>query len=316
MFALWLLLCCGFGLGLFLIVTGQEWWERPRPDLWLQLRRLSVEGRYALEREASRGSTPVYRASVLERLLRPVADDLGRLLSRVAAHLGIGGVAWERKLTRAGYPMPIAQFLGQKVIAGLALFAVFPLANLLDFTVAGPWPVEVWLGGFAVGFLLPDWLVEGRLRARREQLRRELPIVLDLLSIAISAGMGLEQALQTVANQGEGVLLDQLKDLVREMGLGQCNTVELLAALEREDEERELGAVVGALRSALVHGTSLGEMLGVQAETVRERQRADLIAAGGRATVRMLLPVGLLILPAYILVILFPAAIQILGLVG
>jgi len=133
---------------------------------------------------------------------------------------------------------------------------------------------------------------------------------------AISAGMGLEQALQTVANQGEGVLLDQLKDLVREMGLGHSNTVELLAALEREDEERELGAVVGALRSALVHGTSLGEMLGVQAETVRERQRADLIAAGGRATVRMLLPVGLLILPAYILVILFPAAIQILGLVG
>jgi tight adherence protein C len=316
MFALWLLLCCGCGLGLFLIVTGQEWWERPRPDLWLQLRRLSVEGRYALERGASQGSTPVYRASVLEWLLRPVADDLGRLLSRVAAHLGIGGIAWERKLERAGYPMPLAQFLGQKVIAGLALFAVFPLANLLDFTVAGPWPVEVWLGGFAVGFLLPDWLVEGRLRARRDQLRRELPIVLDLLSIAISAGMGLEQALQTVANQGEGVLLDQLKDLVREMGLGHSNTVELLAALEREDEERELGAVVGALRSALVHGTSLGEMLGVQAETVRERQRADLIAAGGRATVRMLLPVGLLILPAYILVILFPAAIQILGLVG
>src|SRR5215472_873491 len=147
MFGIWLLLCLGFGAGLYLIVTGQEWWERPRPDLALQLRRLSIEGRYALEREGN-ASGPVYRASVLERLVRPVADDLGLLLARLAGHLGIGGADWERRLARAGYAMSLPQFLGQKVLAGLAFLAAFPLANLLGFTFVGPWPVEAWVGGF------------------------------------------------------------------------------------------------------------------------------------------------------------------------
>src|SRR5262249_31388484 len=161
-------------------------------------------------------------------------------------------------------------FLGQKVLGGLALAAVFPLANLLDLTPGGPWPVAVWVGAFAVGFVVPDGIVERRLRAHRARVLRELPLVLDLLSIALSGGMGLEQALQTVASRGEGVLLDRLKELVREMALGQQPTVELLGRLDDGDEGAELGAVVGALRSALVQGTSLAEMLGAQAESVRE----------------------------------------------
>lgn len=316
MVAIWMLLCCGFGLGLFLIVSGQEVWERPRPDLRTQLRRLSVEGSDELERREARGTAPLYRTSVLERLLRPVAEDAGRLLAMLTAPLRIGDRGWERKLARAGQAMTLTQFLGQKVLSGLVGFAVFPLANLLDLTLAGPWPVAVWVGGFAVGFLLPDWLIAARLRARRERVQGELPVVLDLLAIAVSAGMGLEQALQTVATAGNGALTDEIKGIVREMRLGQRPIGELLANLEEVDDAPELQAAVAGMRSALQHGSSLGEMLATQAEVARERAQARLVEAGARATLAMLLPVGALILPAYILVILFPAAIQILGLAG
>jgi tight adherence protein C len=314
MFWTWMLLCFGFGLGLCLIVSGQEWWQRPKPDLRGQLRRLSVEGSYALERQGAGTARPLYRSSVLERLVRPLAEDAGRLVAGIAGHLGLGGEEWERKLALAGQPMTLSQFFGQKVLAGLAGLAFFPLATLLDVTFVGPWPLEFWLGGFAVGFLLPDWLVAGRLRARRERILRELPVVLDLLAIAISAGMGLEQALQTVANQGTGLLMDELKALVRELSLGEKGMVELLGELERWEGSAELAAFVGALRGALLQGTALGETLGAQAVVVRERARLRLVEAGGRASVKMLLPIGFLVLPAYILVILFPAAIQLLGL--
>jgi tight adherence protein C len=126
--------------------------------------------------------------------------------------------------------------------------------------------------------------------------------------------MGLEQALQTVAHQGTGLLMDELQALVRELSLGEKTLVELLGELERSEGSPELAAFVGALRNALLHGTALGEMLGAQAVVVRERARLRLVEAGARATVMMLVPIGLLILPAYILVILFPAAIQILSL--
>ncbi len=316
MFEIWMVLCFGVGLGLCLIVSGQEWWERPRPDLRTQLRRLAIDRSDDRDRQPAPETGTLYRTSVLERLMRPLADDVGRILARLIVHVGIGSAERERELALAGQPMTLPQFVGQKVLAGLVGLAIFPIANLLDLTFGGPWPVEAWLGGFVLGFLLPDWLIAARLRSRHEQVQRELPVILDLLAIAISAGMGLEQALQTVANQGSGVLTDAIRGLVREMALGQRSLGDLLSEWESVDDDAQLKAVIGGMRSALAHGSALGEMLAIQAEVARERAQARLVEAGGRATLVMLVPVGVLILPAYILVILFPAAIQILGLAG
>ena len=53
----------------------------------------------------------------------------------------------------------------------------------------GPWPVWVWLLGFVMGFLQPDWLLERRIARRRKAILVELPTVLDLLAMAASAGL-------------------------------------------------------------------------------------------------------------------------------
>src|SRR5512146_1224220 len=104
MFLAWMLMCALGGLGLYLVATGQE----VEPDLREALRRLSVEGSYELERErAAAEAAPLYRLGLLERLLRPAAEDAGALIARVARHVGFGAQEWERRLLQAGEAMTV-----------------------------------------------------------------------------------------------------------------------------------------------------------------------------------------------------------------
>jgi tight adherence protein C len=78
----------------------------------------------------------------------------------------------------------------------------------------------------------------------------------------------------------------------------------------------ELNRVVGRLAAAYEQGLPLAHALAAQAQTLRERQQLHIVEEGGKATVRMLLPVALLILPALFVVVLVPAAIELTRLGG
>jgi len=77
----------------------------------------------------------------------------------------------------------------------------------------------------------------------------------------------------------------------------------------------ELTSLVGQLRSAHEQGLPLVLTLSAQAEALRERQRIRIIEEGGKASIRMLLPVAVFILPVLFVVILAPAAAE-LGRLG
>ncbi len=150
---LWPLL---FGLGAYLLVTAQPI-GRPKPDLAERLRRLDVDERIRAEL-GRRAVQPVFASRLLEAMLRPILDDLGRVLQRALARVGLaGGAELERQLRVARPGVEPAQFYGEKVASGLIGLAVCPLMNWLGVHPFGPWPVWVWTAGFLIGFLAPDW---------------------------------------------------------------------------------------------------------------------------------------------------------------
>ena len=75
-------------------------------------------------------------------------------------------------------------------------------------------------------------------------------------------------------------------------------------------------APVARLSAAYEQGLPLSQALATQAQTLRERQRLHIVEEGGKASVRMLLPVALLILPALFVVVLVPAAAELMRLGG
>ncbi len=304
-----------FGLGAYLLLTAQPI-GRPKPDLAERLRRLDVDERIRMELER-RDVRPIFASLLLESMLRPVVEDLGRLLRATLGRFGVfGGQELERKLQVARPGVEPIQFLGEKAIAGLIGLGVCPLMNALGIVPFGVWPVWLWLVGFIAGFLLPDAELDRRLAARRTRAVMELPILLDMLTIATSAGLALEQALGLVARQSQGTVARELQHAVREMALGQRSVVEALGAMAERNAVPELTAVVGQLRAAHEQGIPLVQTLSAQAEALREQKRLRIVEEGGKASVRMILPVALFILPVLFVVLLVPAAVELLRLGG
>jgi tight adherence protein C len=305
------------GLGLYLLVTEQPL-GRPKPDLGERLRRLDVDYRLRMADLDQRERRALFASRLLEGMLRPVIDDAGRLARRILAHAGLaGGHELERRLQIARPGVEPVQFFGEKLATGLVGGVVFPLMNALGLRPFGAWPVWLWVVGFCVGFLAPDWELDQRLRVRRSLVLMELPIVLEMVTLATSAGMALEQALEEVGRHSEGVVARELRLLGRELALGRRRTLlEALTAMAERVGVPELDRVLTRLSAAYEQGLPLAQALATQAQSLREQQRLHIVEEGGKASVRMLLPVALLILPALFVVVLVPAAVELMRLGG
>ena len=301
------------GAGLWLLLMAQPL-GRPRPELGARLRRLSAEGRLALEERAEAAGAPMFRWALLERLLRPLLEDAGAAIGALLRRLGVESGDLDRRLALGWPGMSAPQFRGQQLataaVAGLAL----PAMNLLGVQPAGPWPVWLWVGAAAAGFAAPSWQLAARLRRRRQALLAELPVALDLFVIAASAGLSPEQALVEAGRQLDGVLGRALRAVVREAGLGAASDADGLAALAEREGIPELRSLAGAWQLAHTQGLPLAPALLSLSETVRDRRRAQLLEEGGKAAVRMLFPVTLFIFPVFLVVLLYPAGVELLGL--
>ena len=310
---LWPLL---FGLGVYLLLTAQPV-GRPKPDLRERLRRLDVDERVRDEIQR-RDVRPFFTSRLLEAILRPVLDDTGRLLQSVLARFGLAGSAGveslQGKLRLVRPAVEPTQFFGEKVAVGLVGLGAFPVMTLLNVRPFGPWPFWCGAVGFVAGFLAPDWNLERQLAARRTAVIMATPAILDMLTIAVSAGLALEQAIDLVARQSSGTLAQELRQVSRELALGQYTLSEALAAMAARNGIPELTSVVDQLRAAHEQGIPLVQALSTQADALREQKRLRLIEEGGRATVKMLLPVIFLVLPVLFAVLLAPAAIQMMNL--
>jgi tight adherence protein C len=309
---LWPLL---FGLGAYLLLTAQPI-GRPKPDLAQQLRRLDVEAR--LQAESARAERrPIFASRLLEGLLRPFLDDLGRVLRSALGNFGLAGSReLERKLALLRPGVDPTQFLGEKVASALIGLAIFPFMNLLGVHPFGEWPVWTWALGLLAGFLAPDRQIEWRLAAHRTRCLMELPTILDLLTIAISAGLAIEQAFEQVSTQSGGVIAGELRLVSRELALGQRPLGPALTAMAERNALPELTSFADQVRASLDQGIPLVHTLSIQAESLREKKRLRIAEEGGKASVRMVFPVALFILPVLFVVLLFPAAVQLLSLGG
>lgn len=308
-----LVLSGALGAGLWLLVMAQPL-GRPRPELVARLRQLSTQGRLEQEERAGNAGSPMFSSALLERVLRPLLDDAGEGIGRVLRRLGIETGDLDRRLALGWPGMSAPQFRGQQLATGAVIFLAFPAMNLLGVHPFGAWPVWLWVGAFVLGFATPSWQLNGRLRQRRSALLAELPVTLDLFVIAASAGLSPEQALVEAGRQLDGALGEGLRSVAREAGLGTAGYADGLQALAEREAIPELRSLADAWRLSHTQGLPLAPAMLALSETVRDRRRAQLIEEGGKAAVRMLFPVALFIFPVFLVVLLYPAGVELLGL--
>jgi tight adherence protein C len=298
-----------FGAGTLLVLTAQPL-GAPRPTLARRLAALAPEATPAPPRPGE----PVFRTRLFEGSLRPALERTGDWVARLLGRLGLDLGATEERLRAAGDRGGLALFEGQKLAGALIGFSFLPAAE--SFGLAPITPVWLWLAAAAAGFLLPEAMLKRRAATRRRRMREDLVHFAELLSLAVSAGLGVEGALDQALASGEGPLFDELRRLVREARLRGEPASAAISRVPSEVGLRDAESLAVAIRAAADHGTAVTQALRVQAHALRERRRLELVEQAERAQVRMLLPVGLLILPAFFVVVLYPAAVQLLRLTG
>ena len=214
-------------------------------------------------------------------------------------------------LTRAGFNQ--VEQLAVYRAARVASFVLVIAAGLVLAHFHPRWRIPALLGGAVIGYLLPGNIVKRLGRKRQLTILHELPAILDLLVVTLEAGQGLLEAIKVVgretARQGR-VLGKEFTTAAAEMsaGISLEDSMRNLSERTGVDDLKAIGAVF--IQSKEIGGR-LGPSLRAAAELLSAKRRLMAEEAAQKSSVKMLLPLVLLILPAMMIIILGPAIIQI-----
>ena len=145
---------------------------------------------------------------------------------------------------------------------------------------------------------------------RTDAITRDLPDVLDQLTISVEAGLGFEAALARISAKGDSALSTEFGRMLQDIKLGVPRS-DALGQLATRVGVDDLRHVVLALRQAEKLGVPLAKTLRAQSMEMREKRKFRAEEAAYKLPVKMIFPLGFCILPALFIVILGPAAIRI-----
>ncbi len=197
-------------------------------------------------------------------------------------------------------------FIGARL--GCALFAF----GLMSTPIIMRPNILLALGGAALGYVLPSFVLARMAKKRQHRIRLSLPDALDLLVVSVEAGLGLDQALQRVGEElafAHKDLSDELRLVNLEMRAGNARTDALRHLAERTGVD-DLSSLTAMLIQTDKFGTSVAQSLRVHSDTLRTKRRQRAEEAAAKTGVKMVFPLVFCIFPAVWVVTIGPAAIK------
>jgi tight adherence protein C len=265
-----------------------------------------TSGRKTSDRALSRRESD-YRAvelapSLGARAGRPMLRWLARRARRITPVGVVDGL--ESKLTRAGMAerFPLERVLALK-------FGVFGLGVLGAIWL---WLNEYRLGALAAvvaGYFIVDLWIGSRATERAKAITREIPDIIDQLTISVESGLAFEGALSRIS-QHEGELPAEFSRTLSEIQLGVPRSEALRNMVERTGVQ-DLRWFVASMVHAESFGIPIGKVLRTQSVEFREKRKMRAQERAQRLPVLVIFPLVLFIFPALFVVLLAPAVIKI-----
>jgi len=222
-------------------------------------------------------------------------------------------------LIRAGYrgQAPYIGFLFFRMLAPIAMFAFAMVYIFLILKLEQPLFVKLAMAFAAawLGMRIPTLFIRNRIARRQLSIRRAFPDALDLLLICVESGMSIEAALKKVSQEITGQSIPLAEELT-------LTTAELSYLQERRQAFDNLAkrtdlegvkAVCTALIQAERYGTPIGTALRVLSQEIRDMRMAEAEKKAAGLPPKLTVPMILFFLPVLFVVILGPAAIQVMA---
>jgi tight adherence protein C len=300
-----LLLSLVVGLGVLMIFIGLARTPSRNTAEMVQQRLTAYGGGGAADRPLTLEEVELQRP-FSERFLRPAIERLGSIMSRSTPQKARQNLM--NRLELAGRPGNLTpeDFAAVRIVAAAVMAAVGLLLGLL---LNNPVYLAVAVAlGAGLGFYLPVLWLKQKVDKRRNEIQKGLPDAMDLLVIAVDAGLGFDAALARVTDKYKNALSDEFAKVLREVSLGRPR-LEAMDEMGRSSGVEDLHNFIQAIIQSEQFGTGIGKILRIQADEMRRKRRQRAQEKAAQATLKMMLPMVGCIFPTLWIVLLGPAAL-------
>lgn len=245
-----------------------------------------------------------------ERVITPVLRAIAGALSRLTPQRNIE--ALQHRLAVAGSPnnWTALDFLGVRGLT--AVMGTLIALLLVSSAHAAPFfGLLLVVASGMLGFYLPLVWLNLRARNRQNEIQKALPDALDLLTISVEAGLGLDSAIQRVTQKWENELSRGFARVLSEVRIGKLRREALHDMADRMDVQ-DVSNFVAAVIQAEQLGVSITKVLRIQSEQMRIKRRQRAQEKAQQAPIKMLVPLAFLIFPSMFIVLLGPALLRLL----
>jgi tight adherence protein C len=199
-----------------------------------------------------------------------------------------------------------SRFISAFVVAVLLIVVFSFSASESLFSIRN---LGITFGFSLLGFMVPNLLLDSKVRRRQDEVRKALPDALDLLTICVEAGLGFEAAMKKVQEKWDNELALSFGRALQEIQLGKVRRVALRDMADRIGAS-EMDSFIAAVIQSEQLGVSMAKVLRIQSDDMRVKRRQRAEAEAQKAPVKMLFPMALLIFPTIMLILLGPAILQ------
>ncbi len=285
--------------------------------VWFDVQRVEQLSSQRLQNAVSQhllASTLELELPFAQRVIRPALRGFLRRLG--GASPGRNMEKLRQQLLMAGSPMGLEplDFLGLRVLVAVLGTAIL----CLILAIASGSVARSLLAGLAGAILfseLPVYWLRRKMKARQKEIGLALADALDMLTVCVDAGLGIESAFKRIGDSWNNALAYEFRRVVVEIGLG-ATWREAMRSLVYRTGVAELSALVAVLLQAEQLGFSISDTLHTQSNQMRIRRRQKAQEAARGAPLKMLIPMVFFIMPATFAVVIGPAVPSIIEAFG
>lgn len=249
----------------------------------------------------------------IETERRPLSEELRRRL--------LAAASWLRQTMKLSQK---DELIERFVAAGItstasrdvytAIRVIGPVAGIAAGTLFSTHRIFFMALFAGVAYLGPDIVLQRMIKRRRERIQRSIPDAVDLLVICVDAGLGLDQAMMRASHELETSHRDihlEFQTINREQRAGKLR-LDAWQSMARRTQLPEIDAFVSMLMQTERFGTPIARALSSFADTLRQKRRQKAEELAAKTTVKIIFPLVLFIFPSLFVVLIGPAAINIM----
>lgn len=248
-----------------------------------------------------------------QRVIGPMLERIADMMMRLTP--GRVQQSIHLKLIQAGNPMGASHFLGLQALVATGL-------SLAGLMISTPFLAEKPATGgglmlvlLFLGWRMPEFWLSRLVSERRRLMDRALPDVLDLLSVSVEAGLGLDGAIQKVGEKFPEPTSGEFRELLKSIRLGTPRA-EALRTLADRSGLPDMRTFTAAVIQAEQLGVSIARVLRAQSEALRVKRKQKVEERAMALPLKMLFPMILFIFPTIFIVVLGPVVINFITSMG